>query len=54
MGEVEPDQSGNAVLKVSKPDHAAAAITGCFITKENAGSPPDQPNGPRFLAWNKA
>ena len=54
LGEVKPDQKGNAVLKVPNPDHAATGnITGCFITKEDAGSPPTQPNGPRFLAWNK-
>ena len=54
LGEVEPDQKGNAVLKVPNPDRTAANITGCFITKEKAGSPPDQPSGPRFLAWNKS
>lgn len=55
LGEIKPDQKGNAVLKVPNPDHAATGnITGCFITKEAAGSPPTQPNGPRFLAWSKA
>jgi hypothetical protein len=54
LGDLEPDQGGNAVLKVSSPDHRAANITACFITKEKAGSPIDQPSGPQFLAWNKA
>jgi hypothetical protein len=54
LGDLRPDQKGNAVLKVANPDHRAANITGCFITREKAGSPPDQPEGPRFLAWNKA
>lgn len=54
LGEVKPDQGGNAVLKVANPDNTAAKITGCFITREKAGSPTDQPKGPYFLAWNKS
>lgn len=54
LGDLQPDQGGNAVLKVANPDHRAASITGCFITRELAGSPPDQPNGPQFLAWKKS
>jgi anti-sigma-K factor RskA len=53
LGDVKPDPNGNAVLQVANPDHRAADITGCFITREKAGSPPDQPTGPEFLAWKK-
>lgn len=54
LGDVQPDQNGNAFLKVSNSDHRAAEITGCFITREKAGSPPDQPSGPRFLSWKRS
>ncbi len=53
LGDVQPDQKGNAFLQVPTTGHQAAYITGCFITKEKAGSPPDQPTGPKFLAWKK-
>jgi len=53
LGDFQPDQSGNAVLQVPNQDHRAADITGCFITREKAGSPPDQPSGPKFLAWKR-
>lgn len=53
LGDVQPDRSGNAFLQVPNSDHRAADITGCFITRENAGSPPTQPIGPRFLSWKR-
>lgn len=53
LGDVKPDFNGNAILQVKDPGHRAADITGCFITREKAGTPPDQPTGPKFLAWKK-
>ena len=53
LGDIKPDSNGNATLEVWNPDHRAADITGCFITREKAGSPPNQPIGPKFLAWKK-
>lgn len=53
LGDVKPDPNGNAVLQVENPNNRPADITGCFITREQMGSPPIQPMGPKFLSWKK-
>lgn len=53
VGQLSPDQTGNASLKVPDPSAVAIKIKSCFITIEKASSPNTQPSNQPFLEWDE-
>lgn len=53
-GEVRPDATGQAILKVSDPEQTAPRISSCFITLEKSNTPPSKPTSQPLVKWERA